>query len=77
MILLILILWCLLIAMRERFFITLVLFLVPIVSVLAQSSFPPSSFGSINDLPINQGVVMALAAGVAYGLKKLNSRKKQ
>ncbi|MFN4993430.1 MAG: PID-CTERM protein-sorting domain-containing protein [Bacteroidota bacterium] len=44
---------------------------------MAQSSLPPSSFGSINDLPINQGVVMALAAGVAYGLKKLNSRKKQ
>jgi hypothetical protein len=43
---------------------------------LAQSSFPPSSFGSINDLPINQGIVMALASGVAYGLRKLNSRKK-
>ncbi len=62
--------------MIERFFITLVLFFVPIISVLAQSSFPPSSFGSINDLPINQGIVMALASGVAYGLRKLNSRKK-
>ncbi|MCE2787881.1 MAG: PID-CTERM protein-sorting domain-containing protein [Bacteroidota bacterium] len=63
--------------MIERFFIILVLCFAPIISVLAQSSLPPSSFGSINDLPINQGVVMALAAGVAYGLKKLNSRKKQ
>jgi hypothetical protein len=62
--------------MRERLLLFLLLSLGSFCTVMAQSSFPPSSFGSMNDLPINQGVVMALAAGVAYGLKKLNNRKK-
>ena len=62
--------------MRERLLLFLLLSLGSFCIVMAQSLFPPSSFGSMNDLPINQGVVMALAAGVAYGLKKLNNRKK-
>jgi hypothetical protein len=49
------------------------LFLVPGVA-LAQATFGGGT--EVNDLPIDGGVSLLVAAGVGYGVKKLYNRKK-
>lgn len=44
--------------------------------MMGQASLPPSSFDSVNDIPVNQGLYLLIATGVAFGLKKLSRRKK-
>ena len=64
--------------MSKRFTLLACLLILSANFVLAQD-FPPGDFGDgdVNDTaPINQGIVMALAAGVAYGIKTLGKRKK-
>lgn len=58
-----------------------VLILIALISVfgmLSVSAQPNegSLFEPVTDTPVNAGIMLMVAAGIGYGMKKLNSRKK-
>ncbi len=58
-----------------RFCVVVALVALSSVTLFAQ---PDSSalFEPVTDTPINTGIALLAAAGVGYGLKKINKRKK-
>ena len=55
--------------------IAIVLLIIPVAHLLAQAPPPPGGGGDAG-APIDGGISLLVAAGVAYGAKKANARKK-
>jgi hypothetical protein len=58
-----------------KLFILVALVAANALTVMAQPN-DGDLFEPVTDTPVNAGIVMMLAAGVGYGLKKLNQHKK-
>lgn len=62
-------------ALRMKFYLIIILFLASFQVALAQDDFPDD----VEDIPIDGGISILLAAGAAYGAKKIqeHSNKSQ
>jgi hypothetical protein len=54
------------------------LVLLTTLGITTVSAQPDSEtlFEPVTDTPVNAGIMVMVAAGIGYGMKKLNSRKK-
>jgi len=60
---------------KKIFTLLLLLAALGIAPVLAQPN-SETLFEPVTDTPVNAGIMVMVAAGIGYGMKKLNQRKK-